>query len=392
MVLATAPTGAQTHEVADYWEWLDLAYEKRWTDGLPLCPPTEERVQAVLDYLGRRGDEVVGVVPSKRGVATLEKVAANCVMAGCLPEYVPVVLAALEAMLAPEFNLNGVQCTTHPCEPLAVVSGPIVEQLGFATQEAVFGGGGSRANATIGRAIRLILWNIGGGHPGEPVKESIGHPGRYAYLLAEDRLNSPWAPMHTDYGFEADASTVTVFACDAPQGISGINLLGQGATVYLDVIAELMATQGSNNTGRGGEMGLVMTARVARSFADEGWTRDDVKRYLFEHARRRLGDIRAESGAVSERRREDISYGLGMLPRWINMTDDNTLIPSIWSPENLMVVVSGSYHGHRAAVMPGWYIGGIACTRAVVTPDMTADEQARLRGRTNPPRLRYADL
>lgn len=376
-------------EVADYWEWLELSYENKWTDGLPLCPPTEDRVEAILSYLGRSGDEVIGVVPPRRGLATLEKIAANCVMAGCLPEYVPVVIAALEAMLSPEFNLQGVQCTTHACEPLAVISGPIVRELGFATQETAFGGGGSRVNGSIARAIRLVLWNIGGGHPGEPVKESLGHPGRYAFLIAEDLEHSPWAPLHVDYGFEAGASTVTMLACDAPQGITGINLLGQDPTVYLDVIAELMAAPGSNNTGAGGEMGLVLCARVARSFADAGWSRDDVKRYLFEHARKRVKDFAGEFGA-EERRAGAEGYGLGMLPKWMDTNDPEFAIPSLWSPENLMVAVSGSYHGHRAAVLPGWVIGGVACTRLIVGPDGPADGEGGRR--RNEPRLRYAAL
>jgi hypothetical protein len=384
-------TTAEVHDVEDYWEWQDLAYEQRWTDGLPVCPPTEDRVTAVLDYLQREGDEVVGVIPSKRGVATLRKVAANCVMAGCLPEYVPVVLAAIDAMLSPEFNLNGVQCTTHACEPLAVVSGPIVEQLGFATQEAAFAGGGARVNVAIGRAIRLILLNIGGGHPGEPVKESLGHPGRLSYLIAEDLEHSPWPPVHNEYGFEPDISTVTMFACDAPQGITGINYVGQDPTIYLSVIADLMRARGSNNTGAGGEMGLVLCARVAKAFNEGGWSKDDVRRYLYEHARRPIAELTGEyGGPAASGNRSD--FGLGMLPPWIDTTNPETTIPSIWSPENLMVVVSGSYHGHRSAVLPGWLIGGIACTRAVVPPESDKEEQDRLRSLRNLPRLRYAGL
>src|SRR6185436_20055530 len=151
----------------------------------------------------------------KDGIATIEQIAINCVMAGCAPEHVPVVIAALEAMLEPEFNLHGVQATTNPCAPLAVVSGPAVKKLGFHAKEGAFGGG-SRASACVGRAIRLVLWNIGGGIPGETDMASQGQPAKYLFCAAENAEQSPWEPLHVERGLDPEDSAVTMFACQSP--------------------------------------------------------------------------------------------------------------------------------------------------------------------------------
>src|SRR5690606_8679610 len=151
-------------------------------------------------------------------IATVEVVAANAAMAGALPAHMPVICAALEAMSEPAFNLRGVQCTTHGCWPLTIVSGPDAHALGMATAESVFSGGGSRASLAIGRAVRLVLWNVGGSVPGEPVKEVFGQPGRLAFAVAES-VDTPWEPFHVGRGVEA-ASAVTVFACESPHSVA----------------------------------------------------------------------------------------------------------------------------------------------------------------------------
>ena len=206
---------ARSFEFHSLEDAVEFIYAQGWTDGLPIVPPTSLAIQRMLDYLGRDSEEVVGVVPPKNGAATIEKIAINCVMAGCRPEYGPVVIAALEAMLEPAFNLYGVQGTTHCCAPLVIVSGPVVKELEFNYRENVFGGG-SRANATVGRAIRLILWNIGSGYPGKVDMATLGHPGKYTYCIAEDPEQNPWEPLHVERGLEAGESGVTVLACESP--------------------------------------------------------------------------------------------------------------------------------------------------------------------------------
>ena len=165
-------------------------------------PPTRGAIEHILKHLKRDPGEVVGVVPPRNGVATIEKIAINCVMAGCKPEYVPIVIAAVEAVLEEEFNLNGVQTTTHACAPLIVVSGPAVKKSRVQLKEGSLGHG-CRAAATIGRALRLVLWNIGGGFPGEPCKTTLGHPGYFSFCVAEDQDANPWEALHVERGFDA---------------------------------------------------------------------------------------------------------------------------------------------------------------------------------------------
>src|SRR6187397_930929 len=173
-------------EAADLEAAVETCFEKKWTDGLPVVPPTRVAIERILKHLKRDPGEVVGVVPPRNGVATIEKIAINCVMAGCKPEYVPIVIAAVEAVLEEGFNLNGVQTTTHACAPLIVVSGPAVKKSGFNVKEGSLGHG-CRAAATIGRALRLVLWNIGGGFPGEPCKPPSVIPAISAFAWRKTR-------------------------------------------------------------------------------------------------------------------------------------------------------------------------------------------------------------
>ena len=164
----------------DAADWPELSYRLGLTDGLPTFPPSRDVVERLVAGSGRPADDVVGVMPPSGRTATVLDVAANAAMAGCLPEHLPAVLAALEAMQEPRFNLAGVVATTHPCWPLVIVSGSAVQRLGMATAESVMSGGGVRANVAIGRAVKLVIWNVGGGRPREPVQEIFGHPGRLA--------------------------------------------------------------------------------------------------------------------------------------------------------------------------------------------------------------------
>src|SRR6201987_4231358 len=180
----------------DLVEWY---FEQGWTDGLPVVPPTRAQVDAVVEALGGAPDLVECKVPPRYGSLTREVLAINMVMAGCKSEYAPVVRAALLALTAKAFNLNGVQATTHMAAPLLVVNGPIAQEIGMNSGCNAFGSG-NRANATIGRAIRLVLLNVGGGWPGELDKSTLGHPGKYTYCAAENEMERPWAPYHVEKG------------------------------------------------------------------------------------------------------------------------------------------------------------------------------------------------
>ena len=186
-------------EIDTYDEALALAYETGWTDGLPVVPPTPDRVQAFLDVVKRSRLELVGEIPPRGGRATFEKLAANAVMAGCLPEYFPVVIAAIEALLMPRFNLASVQCSTHIATPLVVVNGPIAGELGMNSGGNCFGQG-NRANATIGRAVKLALTNLGGALPGDEDRATFGHPGKYTYCIAENEGKTLGNPTTSSTG------------------------------------------------------------------------------------------------------------------------------------------------------------------------------------------------
>jgi hypothetical protein len=348
-MMSLMPFASRIHQAADLEAAVEYCYEQRWTDGLPVVPPTPGAVERVVSYLGRAPEEVVGVVPPRNGIATIEKIAINCVMAGCRPEYVPVVIAALEAMLQEPFNLNGVQATTNPCAPLAIVSGPAVKTLDFNTKEGALGHG-SRANAAVGRAIRLILWNIGGGYPGDPCKTTLGQPGYYSFCIAEDTAANPWEPLHVEHGFRDADTAVVVVATGAPSMIQS----GAGSRAAEDVLYVLgrsIAVLGSSNFN-GGDMVLVLGPMAARNLADAGLGKADVRRELMRHATVTVRDAK---------RRHSIPATHPM--HWSKVADsadDDAPVPYIRSPENLVIVVTGAWGsaGAHCALCPGWGAGG----------------------------------
>jgi hypothetical protein len=351
----------------DPGEWPELSYKLGLTDGLPTFPPERSVVEALVEGSGRTGDDILGAIPPQGRMGTVTAIAANAAMAGCLPEHMPVVLAALEAMLEPQFNLGGVVTTTHPCWPLVMVTGRAVSELRMATQESVFSGGGSRANLAIGRAVRLVLWNLGGGYPRRPVQEILGHPGRIAYCIAEAPDASPWEPLHEARGVDAPAGAVTAFACEAPQIVNfwGITTTANPAVgrQWLAMIADQMRTRGSNNTHTMGELLVVLSPPVARTLAEEGWTRASVQLFLWEEARRRLGDIRIKpdgSPAV------DDASTYEWWPASVDQHDPDTMVPVTWSADDIHLIVCGGDSIPAAAVCPSWgHLGGFAVTKAL---------------------------
>ena len=333
-------------------EWVELAHAEGLTDGLPVYPPTRSAVDALVEASGRDPGQLLGAIPPRGGAATVEVVAANAAMAGCKPEHFEVVLAAVEAMLEDRFNLRGVVTTTHPCWPLVIVSGSAVERLEMAHAESVFSGGGAHANAAIGRAVKLLLWNTGGASPGEPVKEVFGHPGRYAFCVAESPA-SPWPPLHQARGIDAD-SGITVFACEAPTSVA---MWGADDTPAnrLAQLADAMAIKGCNNTHTMGETLVVLTPNEARHLAEQGYDRAAVQQELWQQARRRIGDL--------------LSPGVppyAWWPDWVDTDNPDTLVPVTERPEDIHVMVTGAESIPWMAVCAGWgNLGGYAVSRAL---------------------------
>lgn len=354
----------------DLGMWVELSYELGCTDGLPVHPPLRDVVDALVAGTGRDRDEVIAVIPPREGCATVEVIAANAAMAGARPEHMPVIVAALDAMGAPEHNLRGVAVTTHPAWPLVIVSGDEVERLGLATTESVFSGGGNRANVAIGRTIKLVVWNVGAALPGEPVKEVFGHPGRLGGYCIAETSESPWEPIHRARGLDA-ASGVTVFACESPHSVAmwgcddePEHRLGQAA--------DALTIRGSNNTHTMGEVLVVMSPSEARHLAEHGYSRHDVQRTLFQLARRRIGDIRPRGPLRPDNSPEHFST---FWPDWVDQSDDDTLVPVVASPEAIHVVVAGADSIPWMAVCPGWgHLGGFAVTRPLPSPVPMTEE------------------
>ena len=291
-------------EAADPIAAIEFCYAQGWTDGLPVIPPTDERVAAFLGHLKRNRDEVLGGVPERRRFVTVEQVAANAVMAGCLPEYAPVVVAAVEAIVQPQFNLVGPSASLGGSAILLIVNGPVVEQLQINCRNNLFGPG-NRANATIGRAIRLVLMNTCGAIPGLFDRSCLGHPGKYTYCIGENETESPWLPLHVERGCAAGTSAVTAFACEGPRQVR--NGLSQTPEGVLTTIADVMSSLGTSLTTSGsvgstssgtrqGEITIVIAGEHTQTISKHGWSKSDIRRYLAEHARRTVADLKRGGG------------------------------------------------------------------------------------------------
>lgn len=266
---------------SDFEDQLDWLYRQGWTDGLPVVPPTPARVEAMIAGSRHEPQTLVGLVPPRWGTATVEVIAANAVMAGCLPQYMPVVITALEALLDRSYNLYGTQATTHAVAPLLILNGPIVSTLNFNFGYNLFGPGW-RANASVGRAINLILRNVGGAYPGALDRSTSGQPGKYTFCIAENEAENPWTPLHVERGFQADQSTVTVH----PAG--GILDLNDRSSRTADDLMHMLAHSLKIHTGNGhligGEPLLVICPEHAFILSRDGVTKRQLQGFLWTHS------------------------------------------------------------------------------------------------------------
>lgn len=306
-------------------------YERGWTDGLPIVPPTEAAVAAMLAGTDRDRAELIGVLAPRQGQATIEKIAINAVMAGCLPAYLPVVIAAVEAVSQPEFNLDGVQATTHPVAPLIIVNGPLAGRLAINSGYNCFGQG-FRANATIGRALRLVLMNIGGGIPGAGDRSTQGSPSKYSYCIAENESANPWEPLHIERGYPAEVSTVTVSGCEAPHNIQ--EHYSNDADGLLRTIAGAMGQAGSNNILRHGFPLLSLGPEHAATIAAEGVTKADIRAYIFEQARYPFSRLSEEFVAALREL------------NGVNEEDREGMARIVDTPEDILIIVAGGAGKH----------------------------------------------
>ena len=305
-------------------------FDRGWSDGLPVVPPTRERVDAML--AGRDPTASLGEVPPAMGEATLERVAACAVLAGCRPEYFPVVLAAVEAALDPAFNLNGQAVTTQPAGQLVIVGGPVAEAIGVHSGMGVLGPG-FRANLTIGRALRLVVTLTGGGAPGRLDRSTLGHPGKLGFCLAEDEAGSPWEPLHVERGFAREASVVTVAGCDAPLSISD-----HRATTP-EELADVLgwagaATWSPNWWPLGGTSVYVICPEHQAMFRAAGWSKQRLREAMFDAVRKPARDLRR-----------------GETTPQVHAADPETLITKWDGPEHIVLLAAGGEAGRYSAVL-----------------------------------------
>ena len=357
ITLTIEASNLRTIEWGDPVEAIEKCYELGWADGLPVVPPTFELVQQFLDHVGRSGEEVVGSLPERRREVPVGKVAANAVMAGCRPEYFPVVLAATEAMLDPAFNLVGPSSSLGGAGILLIVNGPIAQQLGINARNNLFGPG-NRANATIGRAVRLILMNACAATPGLFDRSILGHPGKYSYCIAEAETETHWRPLHVERGFSPEQSAVTVFACEGPRQVRTSESPETVIHSVADVASSLgtsMSTVGSTGDTsaivRQGEVAVVV---AGRSDVWESWSKDDFRKALHPRLTRSVADLKRAGDVAGDIVPEDESHFVSLVPE----------------PEDILVVFAGGEERTMCAVMPSWgpKVSSTAVTRAVAVP------------------------
>ena len=335
---------SSSRPVGDGFDAIDELYARGVTDGLPVVPPTRARVARAIEASGRAAGELIGLVPPNFGRATVEKIAVNAVMAGCLPEYLPVVIAAVAAACDDRFDLHGVLATTNAPAPLIIINGPIRRRLDVNCGAGVFGPGW-RANATIGRALRLVCVNLGGATPGEVSMSTLAHPGRYTYCIGEREEASPWPSLAVEHGFRPTDDTVAMLAADAP--LTVYDQRSRTAPDLLATIAASLAVLEHHKMTHWGDTLVVLCPAHAAVVAGDGWSKADAQRFLFDRLHKPV------SALVP-----GLDGGEGLpdhvLRKFADPAHDPTPIPKFRAPEHLKIVVAGGTAGRISAVVAGW--------------------------------------
>jgi len=323
------------HEVRDAAEANEFFQTNGWTDGLPIVAPTEARVREFLAAAALEPGDLIGIEPLRRRHIRAEKVAIAAVMAGCLPAYMPVVVAIIKAMCEPEFGLHGCTASTGGSAPFVVVNGPITVALGFNATHNVFANG-SRANATIGRSIRLFILNVLGGVPGHLDRSTLGHPGKFTFCIAEDEADSPWLPLSEERGLARGVSAVTVLAAESPHQV--MNEWTHEPREVLDTYAAAIRANMLTYSIWAGNYAVVIAKQHQQIFAAAGWSKQNVREYVFDKAKVQRKEWRnVGKGAIAGRRDEERSYC------------------ALRAPDDLLVIAAGGPAGGFGAIVPPWY-------------------------------------
>lgn len=352
--MTVSPLTSRRLDVPDAFAAVQAYYEERgWTDGLPVVPATEDLVWEMLATSGYDPTHVLGIIQPRNARATLEKIAVNAVMAGCRPEHFPVVVAAVRAILQPEFNVAGCQATTGGAAPVIIVNGPLATQLQINGDAGCFGPG-YRANAVIGRALRLVIRNMAGLIPGDMDKATLSTPGRYAFCFAENEARSPWEPRHVELGFAASTSTVTLTAVRLVYPV--MESTSATGEALLQTLVEALKTVGIANyyqIGTGAQLTLVICPEHAAEMAAAGFTKSAIRQYIYQQARMPLHRLQGIA-----------HYGSRNWPAWIDQQNPDTLVPVASCADDIVVVVAGG-DGRHSAWLGGWGVS------RVVTQEIT---------------------
>src|SRR5918992_380667 len=333
MTILTQALRSTTYELADALEVNEFYQQRGWTDGLPVVPPTGESVLACLQAAGLAAGDVVGVERVRQRPITAEKVAINAVMAGCLPTYMPVVVAILRAMCQERFNLHGSSASTGGSAPFIVVNGPVRSAIGMNATHNVLGNG-NRANATIGRAVRLVLINLLGCVPGRLDRSTLGHPGKFTFCIAEDEEDSPWQPLAQERGIPDGLSAVTVLACEAPRQV--MNEWTHDPEEILETFAAEMRHNMLTYSVWSGNYALIIPKQLRELLVAAGWHKQDIREYIYRSAR----VLRRDWAAVGK---ANIVHRRG---------GPNEVFTALRSPDDLLVVAAGGPAGGFGAGIP----------------------------------------
>ena len=333
---------ARIHEVPDdLLAAIDYCYEQGWTDGLPVIPPTLDRVKATLVFEGRPAEAVIAVHPATGFELSLHAAAVNAVMAGCLPEYFPVVVAAFEAMNQPGFNFHGSTASTGGSAPLLIVSGPIVDSIGMNADVNLFGPG-NRANGTIGRAVRLILRNAFRMVPGISDKSTQGNPGKYSFCIAERARGNPWPLLRDAQGYPEGVSSVTVFAGGGFCTVE--NHGGNTPEQVLGSVADAMANYGCITPG---QSVVVLSPEHMRIVAGAGWSREEAQAFLFANAKRPV------EGMKSVGKYRDREYAKQHEAGAHPLVEAGFMHRGL-SPDDILITMGGGDAGGHSCFIPSW--------------------------------------
>lgn len=323
----------------DEGEVQETFFEKGWTDGLPVVPPTPARVEAMLAGADLEAAEVIGTIPARNRVVTAERAAINAVMAGCAPAYFPVVVAALSAVLDPGFNANTVLTSTGGASLATIVSGPLADELHVNSRHGALGPG-HRANATIGRALRLVAMNVLGARPGALDGSSLGSPAKYTFCFAETPPPEPWQPLRVELGFAPEETTVTVVATEGPRQVANhLNPDGRGVA---KTFASALRTASTFIAGKSGQAVLVIGPEHAQAMIEAGLSKDDVRRIVYTEARITPAELEAGGVLLETGAQHDMTPG------------PDGKVATIRSPEDIVVVTAGGPGAGWSAAMPSF--------------------------------------